>query len=560
MASPWPKLQRRNGIYPNWIGGNSRYAEALLGYALLQRGVRERDRRLINSGLRGVTIAVKRSRRARESVFENFAVASAYNLARRSLSRNRTFRRVRARWQAFLRGVTPVSLFYYQPSNPRYGNHYVVEAVGMLELFRTGLSSGQPLAALGGARGRARDGTLRMLLKVIPRLAASDRKRALGAQTFLFSDRPDSPLAYQGLSFAMYARALELLRGAATRRARTVLQQVARASWVLTAPDGDSGYFGRSQEESWALAGAAAGSEAAARAKGSSAAWDRRFRAVADRSLARLRDDYGVGSRGLNIVPALREGRRGRAGVDGSPQPAFSGLTLLLTDWALDEMARGRRSVGALAADRPLRTLVGATEARFAVVRKGPLWMAVRKTKSVDRSEDFRYDFGLIAFKGLREGRWSDVLRIRPKRLGRPDSAGPLLKRRGTGLPFGSRIRVARDGTVSINGGFRTASGRLLRRGVRFSFRPSGACVRMGVAVRAGDRIEQSFFLRSRARPVRRTATSLTDGDQSITASLPFRARIGGDYTSAVDATLDRARLTFKVKRRDQLVVQLCPA
>ena len=231
-------------------------------------------------------------------------------------------------------------------------------------------------------------------------------------------------------------------------------------------------------------------------------------------------------------MPALREGRHGRAGVDGSPVPAFSGLTLVLTDWALDEMARGRRRVGGLAADRPLRALVGATEARFAVVRKGPVWMAVRKTKSVDRSEDFRYDFGLIAFKGLREGRWQDVLRIRPKRIGRPDSAGPLLLRRGTGLPFGERIRVARDGTVRIAGGFRTRGGRVLRRGVRFSFKPDGQCVRMGIPARSGDRIEQSIFLRTSAGPAQATPTSLRDDDQTITSSLPFRVRIGGDYTS----------------------------
>ena len=562
MAVPWPRLQFSDGRYRNWLGGGSRYGEALLGYALLETGVRERRDRYVDAGLRSITWAVTRPEgfRDRESVFENMAVAGAYNLARRRLHGDRRFQRVRGRWAAFLRRVTPVSLFYYAPDNPRYGNHYIVEAIGMLELFRTGLRSGRPQAALGGQRARARAGTLRLLLSTIPRLASRGASRAAGARTFVLSDRPDGPLAYQGLSVGAYARALELLGGAATRRARAVLQQSARASWVLTAPDGDSGYFGRSQEEAWSLAGAALGAEAAARARGSSKGWDRRFRAVADRSLLRLREDYGVGGNGLFIVPALRAGKLGGRGVDGSPLPAFAGLTLLLTEWALEEMDRGRRRAGVLAADRELRALLGSGEARFAVVRRGPVWMAVRKTKSVDRANDFRYDFGLVAFKAPRGSRWTDVLRLRPRRTIGRDSAGPLLRRGGTvGLPFGERIAVGRRGAVTVRGGFRTPRGRVLRRGVRFTFRPSGACVRMAVSARRGDRIEQSVFLRASSVPRRVSARSLGDRDQRISTSAPFRARIGGRYTSAVDAKLVRARLRFTVRRHGRIEIAICP-
>lgn len=562
MAEPWPDLQRANGTYPNWLGSPSIYAEALLGFGILQRGVVEDDDRFIDSGLRAITYAVTRGQafRSRESVFENFAVASAYNFARSRLGKDSRFKQVRGKWESFLRRVTPVSLFFRRPRARRYGNHYIVEALGMLELLRSGLSSSRSGAALGGKRGLARSGSLRLLLTTIPRLASKNRTRTAGTNALVFSDRPDNPLAYQGLSLALYARAIELLGSRAPKRARNVIQQAARATWFTTAPDGAGGYFGRSQEEAWSLAGATLGSEIAARAPGSSRTWDRRFRAVSERALTRLRDDYGVGPNGLYIVPALREGIEGRLGTDGAPAPEFSGLTLVLTDWALEQMDRANREIGALASDSTLRATLSKGESRFAVVRQGPTWMAVRQTKSADRGIDLRYDFGLIAFKTLSDGRWRDVLPLRPRRIGPIDSVGPTLLAGGTrGLPFGSRISTQRGGQVNVVGGFRTARGRVLRRGVRFTFRPLKDCVRMTVGTRRGDRIEQDFFLRRRSGPAKVSSRSLNDDDQRITTSARFDANVSGRYTSAIDANLQRARLRFASARNGRITVVLCP-
>ena len=78
MAAPWPGLQRSNGSYRDYLKLSTRYGDAMLGYALLQHGILVKDRRLINSGIDGITYAVSRtgSDVSIESVFENMAVAA----------------------------------------------------------------------------------------------------------------------------------------------------------------------------------------------------------------------------------------------------------------------------------------------------------------------------------------------------------------------------------------------------------------------------------------------------------------------------------------------------
>jgi len=551
MATAWPGQQAPSGKYRNWLGGGTRYGEAMMGYGQLLAGLRTGKRAYVRSGLRAVTWSATRRPGywSRESSLENFAMASAYNLARRSLGKDRTFRRVRPSWERFLRRVTPVGQFFYTRTD-RFSNHYVIESAGMLELLRTGLRSGNPAAVLGGARGRALSGARWMLLAYVPSYVA----RTGG----IMSDKPDAPLAYQGLTIGFYARALELLGRASTARARAALDRAARSSWLLTAPDGDGGFFGRSMEEGWSLAGAAYGGEAAARLKGSSRGWDSRFRALSERVLFRLRDVHGVGANGLFVVPSLRQGKLAKRAVDGTPATSFAGLALVLIEWGLRAMAPGGRTVGILASDRPVRAQLGAGEGRFAVVRRDKLWFAVRRMRSADRANDLRYDFGLVAMKTPAGGTWRDVLRVRPRVTRGRDTTGPVLRVGGAaGLPLGERMSISRAGVVTVVGGFRTAGGRVLRRGVRFTFAPAGRCVRTTVAARRGDRLEQSFFFRGKPR---RSSTALVDGDQRVGASQPFSAAVGGRYTSAIDVKLDRARLRFVARRAGALVVSVCPA
>ena len=103
IAAPWPKLQQPSGRFRNILGGGTRYGEATLGYALLQAGARSHKPAQVHAGLKALALAVRRSSaHARPSVFENLSLASAYNVARRSLRHSPIFRREQPHWEEFL--------------------------------------------------------------------------------------------------------------------------------------------------------------------------------------------------------------------------------------------------------------------------------------------------------------------------------------------------------------------------------------------------------------------------------------------------------------------------
>src|SRR4051812_27071082 len=84
IAAVWPALQRSNGSFSDYVfdrvPGNGGYSEAMLGFTLLDSGIRTQDWGRISAGLRAIDAAVARPRF--RSVFQVFAIASAYNLVR----------------------------------------------------------------------------------------------------------------------------------------------------------------------------------------------------------------------------------------------------------------------------------------------------------------------------------------------------------------------------------------------------------------------------------------------------------------------------------------------
>src|SRR4051794_442124 len=583
LARPWPSIQTSAGNFPDYTDGEvpratgrgTRYGDSVLALALLQRGLRSGDKRLIDSATKAFAFVISRKRRRlqryKPSVFESMAVAAGYNLLRKRLPGNPVFRRNRRAWERWLLRVRPVSTILRMPSTRRFGNHYLVEAIEVFELRRTGLHSRNRAALLGPRLGRAMSIYRRLINHGIPALGRRKGQSRHGVPTFLISDPPDYPLAYQGLAVGLYAHALQMI-GGGSRAARATLRRAVNASWLIAAPDGDLGYFGRSSEESWTQSGTALGAEVAVRRAGATGRSALRYRALRERALGRLRDAYGFGPRGYHFIPALevsdRLGARALEPYAGSP--SFGGLTLLLLNWTLTDMPTRDKPVGAIAASRGFQAELSRGQSTFAMVRRGRAWFTVREGQSRPRRPgDLRYDFGLVAVKARAPGHgWRDVMPLRPLTYS-DRSAGPVLRRGGArGYPFGSRMRI-RHGVVTVYGGFRTPGGRWprprgglpfappprgarlsfpgprggppggrwLRRGVAFRFAPTSCGARLSFRGRRGDRLEYSSFLRSYRQGAGISRAELTDSLQRVTASpRPGAVHVDGKrYYSASD-------------------------
>ena len=561
MAAPWPDIQRETGNLPDYLDGlnnpyeGTRYGDAMMGWGLLQVGIRDNEPRLINAGLAAVEYATSKQRHwGRPSVFETMALASAYNVVREPLAEHPRFRRLRKQWENWLRRVRTERLHYEN----RYGNHWLVDAISVLELQRTGLKSNKRGAVLGSGRTTARRQAIRLINIRIPRLVR-------GSGPLVLSDPPDQPIAYHGLSIAFYARAMRLMGDLVSPAARTTLRRAVRASQLLAAPDGDISYITRSQEEVWTLPATAYASQLASLLPGTTTQLHTDSEALAERTLMRLRREYVVGPRGIWVTPALAQdltaGARGLDAYAGAP--AYGGLALVWLNLTIEEHPEDPPP-GDLPADKLMATPVSQAGARFAVVRRPNLWYAVKMTHSQDVHfvDDLRYDFGLAVVKRLVEGRWHDVVPQKPRSVGSsPETAGPILIDGGRrGHPFGTSIKADKSGVVTVTGGFRTTSGTVMRPGV-FTYRPMPCGgVELSFAARAGEVYEHSGFFRGSRPPSIQGGVAGASGLQLTVDPPPLFGRASDAGASGADARLVRQPMTIRVPIDRQVSILQCEA
>ena len=208
--------------------------------------------------------------------------------------------------------------------------------------------------------------------------------------------------------------------------------------------------MGRSDEESWALSATAYGAAAAARLPAAGRAHAAGLRALAQRALLRLRG-YGVGPRGPYITPAVRLGKAGAArGLDSNAGgPSFTGITLMMLNWALPQLGRAPARAG-IGSDRDSGALLSVGPSP--PCGRPPRERLVRGQADPDLGRPDRPALRVraAALKVLRNGRWNDVAPARPQpgvapsqprtpsgsTLGGPtatppDSAGPVLLHTG---------------------------------------------------------------------------------------------------------------------------------
>lgn len=563
MARPWPRVQRRSGTFPDYtdnspIVPDTRYGDAMMGYALVRAGLRLHDRKLVRSGLRGVDYGVRHWAGGRktilQSVFENWAVPATYNLARRRLAHDRFFARRRPGWAEWLR----VSRAERSGITFAFGNHWLVDAAGVIEALRTGVRSARPDAVLGGRRRAALAGALSLVNTRVPDLAPR------GDSPFVLDDPPDNPLAYAGLSLGLYAHLVDRLGDRADRPARDLLRRAVYGLWYATAPDGDSDYFGRSQEMVFGPAAIAYGALVAANLKDTRPADAARFRALADRSFTRLLYAYPIGDRGQFYTPGLARDVRGTMPwLDGyAGAPSMDGIALAMVDMALGQMKPDAER-SQIAADRSLAGVLGTGSGSFAVVRRGRVWFAVRLQATAQRQHvgDLRYDAGIaIAKRRGDDGAWTDVVPARPK-TATPgfDSAGPdmVSGKAVVGVPVGAAATTS-SGRVRVTGSIRDRHGAPLAP-YRASYVTRACGVELRFAARPGSVYEYSAFFRGRHLPARGRGGELRGGGRRVVASpAPVSVRLDRGYGSAADPHLVRARMRFSVPRPGTVRVRMC--
>ena len=553
ILAPWPAMQDGEGsFYDNVTGKRGRaggYAEAMMGYAFLQRGLASGNQEQISAGLRAIAFVAGHPEfllNGNQGVFENMAMASAYNLANTYLQGDARMERIRPGWEAWLRGITPV----YLNGSERFANKYVVEAIAWLELQRSGLSSGVENAVL--ARPEIIQPYIAGMMRGLSKVSSGNSfYDGSGHAYSMFSDPPKHHLVYHALTAGMLSRLISLQGGAlAPRASKEALSRMVKASTLLVSPDGSVGYHGRSQEEGWGLSSTAYAAEAAISLHPSRPDLTGPERALSELVLTRLQNNYIGGPDGLYLIPAMRtDYQDGKQGLDGyASAGGYVSLALVHLHWALDQYQQnGEIAPTKLGFQHSRGWKFSSGSSQFATLRKGNVWIAVKRAFSGDEKEagDLRYDFGLMAFKLRKQGEWANAIPIRPfgQRYSRRDSLGPLLvvgKR--LAYPRGTTLTI-RGKSIIIGGVYETAGGKVIRSRVSWSYTIAGEQVRLRINTRPGDKYVFGNLRAGSYRPLVTVGGSFSRGGQSVQAA------------SASDVSAGTSGEQIRV-RREQIVLR----
>jgi hypothetical protein len=575
IAAPWPKLQKGEGelidymdeyTNPGGKPGGTRYGDALMGYALIQTGLRQNNRAYIDTGIRSLSWATDPNRyfapdaRSDDSVFEQWGVAAAYNLARVKLKGDSVWEKHRDRWETWLKKQKTVRF----GTGRRFSNHDLVEAVMVLELINSGLTSDIPNAVVGGSRAQAEKQVLQLVNTQAPNVVGSRNPAFI-------SDPPDMPAAYHALSFGLYSHLVSRLGDRANLRARHVVRRSADGSWRMAAPDADQAIWGRSQELVWAYPAAAYGASIAAGLPDTSAVDAARYRELVDRSLQRLETDYPITDLGQLVSPGLATDRIAVAnlleGYVGSS--SMGGLALVFLNQALDEpRASIDGAQSRLASDVDTEAVIGDNEASFGVARRGDLWYAVHASRIREGrlGTDIRYDLGLMSIKRRVNGAWRDLMAHRPNTMGqnRRDSIGPMRISPGaTWYPAApATVEPVGDGGFALKGGWWLNNRRRgVQRKATFRYMPTKCGVAQTWPGKPGEVYEMSFFFRD--RPQKR-GRELVGPRERVKSSVPFGLRVHANnhrsrpYASAMHGPLFRARMRLRVPSSGRITLESC--
>lgn len=321
--------------------------------------------------------------------------------------------------------------------------------------------------------------------------------RAAGRPARVLAD-PESPTpAYHVFSAYMLERVYAAAPWAFDAAALRLREHVGAYALALMAPDGQLAAYGRSLEQSWVLAAAAALGARRVQAGGPDAAMWARFSDRALNRLQRLHPRMADGT--LPIVPALRW-RPDPAIMDGyASMPQYNGLTVWLLADAAAYWPSASAPRAALPADRPGMLADDLAGSGLIWGRSDDVWWMIAGRST---GRDPRYDQGIVAVKTREAGAWVDQLAARPRSDGSDGrSAGAWRLRAGGRLNSLKLDAAAGTGRrIKLSGRWipdRPARGRAPRAAVWDLVARHGR-LNVDVDVAAGQEIAATFWLPSR--------------------------------------------------------------
>lgn len=325
------------------------------------------------------------------------------------------------------------------------------------------------------------------------------------------SDPGSEPVAYELFSTFMLESIGENDPQAIGPAVAKLRRQADRYALELMAPDGQLSLSGRSLDQSWVQAAAAAlGARRAAIEPANGSAW----RAYAQRAVSYLQAAYPLRPSGLlPIVPGLD--------FDWSPSimdgyaalNQYEGLTLWLLSDALAEWPQAGTSQASLPADNRELLVDDLASSGLVWGRAGSVWwqLAGRATSS-----DRRAAQGLVAVKLNNASGWHDLLALRPIHS-KASSTWTLAYADGT---VATPTFTGVHGTgrkVLLLGRYRTAAGRVLGR-VGWALRTTAKGVELRMSMPAKTTLHTTVWL-APERHLSAPGATITHGACTVTAS-----------------------------------------
>lgn len=526
------------------------YGNEMLGYAMLRRFDRTGDRQAKLAGLRALLFPANTTV---TNPFTLWALTEAFGWADRHLAGDADWLVARRQLSAFLGGLTGTAGRCVPPA-PCLSNWTLIDAQAKLALLQLGLP-GKPGSLI--ARGAEVKAEAREVLgeRMRHSAPAAGTSNWTNGPVQVLSDPGDEPLAYHVFSLVQLQHVREDDPDLFPARNWTLIDEMAELLGAMTAPDGQVAWYGRSFDESFALAAAI---RASAGELYSGFLSSSRAGGVLAQTWQRLRTSHGrvPGSGVIAVVPAIRQ-QLSYAGIDAYAGLAvYNGLTLLMLEEAADLLDRiiVPRS-GQAASARRDGVLIDRLGSGVVAMRRGRVWIGVAtRTAGLRRfRHDPRYRMGLSVLQ-VRDagGRWRSVLPAPPP-TGESLPAIPVPVVHGaTCEPSVTAVRVVGQRLV-LRGRWRCGSSRPL---LDVAIRPSGGGVTVTVAARRGWRL-------TGAVDVPGSADALSDGARWATGriTVPRGATVAPlqrlAASSSSHAELKRLRWSLPVRRSREVAMRL---